>query len=55
MSFLFENKNEQKDFTKKENKKVLGREEKRLDKIADKNTKVIDGVKNKALKRKLHG
>jgi hypothetical protein len=30
-------------------------EEKKLGKIADKNTKVIRDVKNKALKRKLYG
>lgn len=39
----------------KKEKRNLDREEKKLGKIADKNTKVIRDVKSKALKRKLHG
>ena len=42
MSFLFKGgKDEHKQYSKKDNKKVLDREEKRLGKIADKNTKVM--------------
>ena len=51
MNLLYDkNKDEQKSFSRKENKNVLDREEKKLGKIADKNT-TIRGVKTKALKR----
>lgn len=39
----------------KESKRTLDREEKRLGKIADRNTSVIRSVKSKALKRKQNG
>ena len=54
MSFLFKEHGQQ-EYSKKENKRALDKEEKKLGKIADKNTKVIRDQKNKALKRKLHG
>lgn len=41
--------------SRKETKRTLDREEKRLGKIADKNTSVLRSIKSKALKRKLHG
>ena len=52
MSILFKDENEQKQFSKKENKRSLDREEKKLGKIADKNTKVIRDVRTKALARR---
>ncbi len=54
MSFLFKEQGQQQ-YSHKENKRSLDREEKKLGKIADKNIKVIGDVKRKALKRKLHG